>query len=108
MQGNIGEPEEVHVFFPVTGVTDAELRQGLKDFFEDKLQMPTGDVANEDVVHIRRVRVRRGKESLEEVLVLFVDIDTRDSVSSYARNLAPYRDDNGKPCLLYTSPSPRD
>ena len=84
-------------FFPIDGVTEEELRRELGFFFESKLRMPTGDVAAEDIEHVRRVRVRRGKQGLGEVLVLFADIETRDRVSSYARNLASFRDDAVKP-----------
>ena len=41
--------------------------------------------------------MRRGKQNAEEVIVLFSNKDTRDLESSYARNLAPYRDSEGRP-----------
>ena len=84
-------------FFPVSGVTDEELRQSLEEFFLERLRIPAEDLRLTDVEHVRRVRMRRGKESLAEVTVLFCDIETRDRVTSYARNLGSYVDGQGKP-----------
>ena len=46
---------------------------------------------------IRPVVMRRGVPSKHEVIVTFVDVETRDRVSSYARNLGTWIDMNGKP-----------
>lgn len=83
--------------FPIEGVTEAELRAGLQEFLVIKLNMPSDGVGESEVEHVRRVRLRRGKQNLNEVIVLFADIDTRDRVVSYARNLAPFVDQAGKP-----------
>ena len=84
-------------FFPVEGVKDRELRASLSDFFENKLRIPAGDISCKDVEQVRRVRMRRGKDSQLEVIVLFVDIEARDLVASYAQNLAQFIDQAGKP-----------
>ena len=46
---------------------------------------------------IRRVQLRRGRSNQREVIVLFNDIEARDRVTSYARNLAQFIDQAGKP-----------
>ena len=43
------------------------------------------------------VNLRRGKPNLSEVIVLFVDLEARDRITSYARNLGLFVDSNGKP-----------
>ena len=59
--------------------------------------MPTGDVTNEDIEHVRRMCLRRDKQNVGEVIVLFSSIEVRDRVASYARNLAEFIDGQGKP-----------
>ena len=84
-------------FFPIDGTTDEELRKSLADFCIVKLRIPSEDVNDEDVEQIRRVRLRRGKPNLGEVIVLFADLDTRDRIASFARNLGMFVDPTGKP-----------
>ena len=43
------------------------------------------------------MRQRRGREDHAEVVVLFADIETRDRIASYARNLGQFVDGKGKP-----------
>ena len=59
--------------------------------------MPPGDVSPDDVEHVRRMRLRREKQNLGEVIVLFSSIEVRDRVSSYARNLSAFIDAAGRP-----------
>ena len=84
-------------FFPVAGVTEEDLRRELQSFFDTKLNMPTGDVPNEDIEQVRRVRLRRERQNVGEVIVLFSNLEVRDRIFSYARNLAAYRDSEGRP-----------
>ena len=84
-------------FFPVDGEDEDELRTSLQLFFKQKLCIPDGDVREEEVEQVRRLRMRRGRQNVGEVLVLFSDIETRDRVTSYARNLAQFIDIAGKP-----------
>ena len=64
---------------------------------EQKLRIPLEDIREEDIETVRRVRLLRGKDNLNEVIVLFSDIETRDRITSYARNLASFVDLSGKP-----------
>ena len=84
-------------FFPVLGETEVELKRNLYEFCTEKLRIPSGDLLDEDVEHVRRVRLRRGRESFAEVVVLFSDLKTRDRIVSYARNLGQFVDGKGKP-----------
>ena len=84
-------------FFPVPGVTDEELKSSLKHFCLEKLRIPSEDLNEADVEHVRRVRLRRGKPGLDEVTVLFTSVEARDRVVSYARNLGLFVDIQGKP-----------
>ena len=84
-------------FFPIEGVTEQELRQSVEHFCTEKLRIPAADFNQRDIEGVRRVRMRRGKESQQEVIVLFEDIETRDRITSYARNLSQFIDSAGKP-----------
>ena len=46
---------------------------------------------------IRRCRLTRGQQPKSEVLVIFADIEPRDLVASYARNLGQFVDKSNKP-----------
>ena len=114
----------------IEGETESELWKGLQSFFRTKMRIPTSELAETDVVSVRKMRMgrTRGRQPHGEVVVVFADVEARDRVCSYARNLAPYIDDQNRPtagvqmyvpahlggvqkillCLLYTSPSPRD
>ena len=83
--------------FPIGGETEEEMKSSLREFFAVKLKIPTADMLDEDVVHVRRVRQRRGRDNLGEVIVVFSGIEARDRVTSYARNLGQYVDSKGKP-----------
>ena len=63
-------------FFPVHGENEKELRVSLSAFFEHKLKIPAGDCPQEEVELVRRVRMRRDKQCIGEVTVLFTDIET--------------------------------
>ena len=84
-------------FYPIEGTSEEELRTNLRMFLEEKLRIPSGDIREDDVESIRRVRVGRDKKNMNEVTVLFIDIDTRDRINSYARNLGLFVDPTGKP-----------
>ena len=50
----------------------------------------------EQIAEVRRVR-SAGKLIKNEVLVVFIDLESRDTVTSYARNLASQKDAQGNP-----------
>ena len=84
---------------PVHGETEAELWLGLQDFLRSKLRIPSTEVLQSDIVSVRKMRMGRGRgrQPVGEVVVVFVDVDTRDRVCSYARNLAQYVDSSNNP-----------
>ena len=57
--------------FPIQGETEEEMRASLRDFFITKLKMPARDIHEDDIEMVRRVRLRRDRESQGEVTVLF-------------------------------------
>ena len=61
------------------------------------MKVPSADIGRSDVVNVRRLRSGRGRQPDGEVLVTFADVDTRDRICSYARNLGPFVDADGKP-----------
>ena len=64
------------------------------------MRIPSTELCEQDVVHIRRVLVPRGKYSRDEVIVAFADVETRDRIASYARNLGDFIE-NGKPTATF-------
>ena len=52
------------------------------------LSVSVDDVADEDLLEVRRVRSARGNAPDNEVLVVLRDVGTRDLVCSHASNLA--------------------
>ena len=83
----------------VAGETEAEIWKDLQAFLRNKMKIPTHDLKENEILSVRRMRgVRgRGKQPVGEVVVVFVDVETRDRVCSYARNLAPFVDVDGQP-----------
>ena len=104
---------------PVADGADGSLWESLGKFIYDELLVPEGDVPQSSVESVRRVRNSRRTKVVDEVLVVFKDVQTRDEVARNAVNLAAWDGKEPRPslrmeipqhliCLLYTSPSPRD
>ena len=74
-------------FFPITGQSKEELDAGLEDFVLNKLKIPTGVLAREDINYVRKVKATKKSQIADEVLVSFTTVEARDLVHSYARNL---------------------
>ena len=83
----------------IPGETEREIWVGLHDFLRTKLHVPTTELKEEDIVSVRRMRGGRGRgrQPQREVVVVFQDVETRDRVCSFVRNLAPFVDDQGLP-----------
>ena len=64
------------------------------------MRIPRSEIAISDIVEAKRVKVGRGRRGNEEVLVRFVDVETRDRIASYARNLGDYVE-NGRPTATF-------
>ena len=80
---------------PVEGEEEKEIWNNVQDFFFNKMRVPTTDLRKRDVVLVRRVLTARGRKSRSEVCVKFIDVETRDRIASYARNLGDFIE-NGK------------
>lgn len=84
--------------WPVHGKQNNEMRSSLMKFFEEKLKIPSGIVFDQDVETIRRaVNGSRFSKVVDEVIVVFNSVGIRDTVTSYARNLAAWVDDKNDP-----------
>ena len=75
---------------PVEGENEKELWAGLQKFLSDYMRIPRSEIGEKDIQHVRRVRVARGKKARLEVIVRFTDVETRDHVASYAKNLGDF------------------
>ena len=84
--------------WPVTGVDEVDMMTNVMTFMRENLSISRAVVNEEDIDAVRRVGGggRRARDR-EEVLVVFSSIGTRDTVHSYARNLAGYVDLEGRP-----------
>ena len=86
-----------------------DLLRNTDAFFEHRLAIPPGELHGDAVMDVQRIPGRKKNRNQNEVVITFDSIQTRDCVASYASNLANYNGDPAlRPCLLYTSPSPRD
>ena len=84
-------------FWTIEGTTDSQRWASVQAFMFDKLRIPRGEIKESDLVDIRPTKSARGKPNRGEVIVVFVDVDTRDRVTSYARNLGYFVGADGKP-----------
>ena len=75
-------------FSPVINAQDEDLKQAAIRFLRTKLDVGVEDVDDDCILEVRRVRGTRGAAPSNEVLVILRDVETRDLVSSFARNLA--------------------
>ena len=48
------------------------------------------------------------RKKKDQPKVNYIEVEKTDSTSTYLRNHLPDLEGDGKGCLLYTSPSPRD
>ena len=80
---------------PIEGAGEEEMWASLQRFFFEKMRIPRTDLNQTDILQVRRVLTARGRKSKLEVSVKFVDLETRDRIGSYARNLGEYIE-NGK------------
>ena len=83
--------------FPIVGETEDQLWASLQDFVLRKLKVPRQEIDDKNIVDVRRIRKGRGGQAESELLVVFADVETRDRVASYARNLSSFVDIAGKP-----------
>ena len=79
------------------------------DFFNNILAIPQSSLHQSSVESIRRLSTRKNNSRAtrinNEVLVTFVDVATRDTVFSYASNLARFRSDPDPPGIRLEYPS---
>ena len=81
--------------WPVKGKNETDLWTATGDFIHKTLKMPANEMSDEQIEDVRRLRA--GGRIHDEVLIIFSDLESRDSVASYARSLADHVDDSGRP-----------
>ena len=83
-------------FWPISGSSMDTMWKNVRTFIHEKMKVPSSEMDESQICEIRRVRTSRNSGTVEEVLVVFRDIEARDLVASYAKNLAPFTRD-GRP-----------
>ena len=76
------------------GRDGAELLRNVHAFFKNVLAIPEGEVPDDAIMDVKKVPGRRRSQNLQEVVITFDSIQTRDCVASYAPNLADWRGRN--------------
>ena len=82
--------------WPVRGTSETELWRNTGIFLHTTLSIPHDEMEEERISEIRRMRTG-GTRIKDEALVVFIDAETRDFVTGFARNLANAVDTNGNP-----------
>ena len=62
--------------------------------------MPRSELNIKDIAEAKRVKVGRARDRRQEILVRFVDVETRDRISTYAGNLGDFIE-KGKPTATF-------
>ena len=84
--------------WPVPGNTDEDIWRECESFMSEKLQFPVQRLSGNDFESMSRVMPSaRNTKIRDEILVVFKSTKTRDSVASYAKNLAKYIGPDGLP-----------
>ena len=83
--------------WPVDGKTDQEVNFETWRFIRNKLRVPDEELHGKQIERIRRIRSAKKAKIQFEVSILFEDIYTRDRVSSFAKNLAGFTNQDGSP-----------
>ena len=84
-------------FFPVEGETEPEIWDSLQGFLTERMRIPGTDIQKSKITEVRRMKSGRGRRPKDEVIVAFCDVEVRDRVATYARNLSSYIGSDGRP-----------
>ena len=82
---------------PIDGDGEDQVWENARKFMQEMMRIPSTELAAGDIVDIRKIRTAKGRQQRAEVNVVFVDVATRDRVSSYSKNLASFVSSDGKP-----------
>ena len=102
----VPNPEDPHIsrynlsrrsirLWPIKGKTEDEIWLAVGNFIHDTLRVPDHEMDQNKIETVRRIR--SGQRIQDEALVVFVNLESRDLVTSYAHNLAECVDTNGRP-----------
>ena len=73
------------------GENKEDLMRKVELFFENALEIPPGELHENAVTDVRKVPARKRNKTMNEVIITFDSIQTRDCVASYASNIANYK-----------------
>ena len=84
--------------WPIAGETEEDIWGNVGDFIHDVLRVPHGDVKQDNIVAVERVRGEVTVEGInDQVIVVFADKKERDLVLANSVHLASCVDRAGKP-----------
>ena len=83
--------------WPVRGKDEEEIWKNIGYFIHDTLKVPQSDMSEEKIEFVRRLRSSNRGPINNEVLITFFELEDRDTVTSYARNLSEAIDSKGQP-----------
>ena len=83
--------------WPVKGSDEDEIWKNTGIFLHTNLKISMDDVDQTKIEEIRRMRTPNNGRIKQEVLVVFIDSEVRDTVASHARNLANQISKEGLP-----------
>ena len=82
--------------WPIPGSDSAKIWESSGVFIHSTLRVPQDEMDDSKIQEIKRIRHAGGKFK-DEALIVFVDLESRDVVASYARNLSDRVDSAGNP-----------
>ena len=77
----------------IEGDGENVLWKGAELFFFNKMRIPPSELRQCDIISVPRVLTARGRRSRREGCVMFTDVETRDRIATYARNLGEFIQD---------------
>ena len=83
--------------WPVKGDTDEQIMDAGYDFMITKLRVDPEDCPRGSIERIRRSKPPRRSNITWEVIVVFKEKETRDTIMTHGKNLAPYKNAQGMP-----------
>ena len=83
--------------WPIEGSTEDQLWASTGDYIHEVLRVPRDEMKQELITEVRRLRTPGGSKIKHEALVIFADLEGRDLVTSYAKNLADRVTPDGQP-----------
>ena len=91
-------------FRPIAGPTVTDRWNQIGDFIHDYMLIPEDEIGPDSIEEVRKTANTRKPKIRDEVLVVFGTVAARDTVLSYARNLATQRELETRPSIRMEIP----